>query len=148
MNHIGRVTEIVVGEKTYKLSRFTRKILARFIDWADKTLPHPLAELKQHIDGFPEPIQKLLVEEALEKHRLRKSINNPDIQALMQTNEGLLKVLCLLFQEYNPGMTDDEVADVFDRCVLEHGEDYLPEKIQQATGVLEIPESEGAEKKA
>lgn len=142
MEYIGRSVTVDAGGKKYTLSRFTRKVLRQFLDWADKELGDPLEQVKAKLAGFPPNIQELMVREAIQSAKLRRSINSPEIQALMSRPEGVMKILALLFQQNHPELSDRDVEAVFDQCAEEHGEGYLERKILEASG--QAPKDEEA----
>lgn len=146
--HLGRDIPFTLAGKTYTLSRFTRRILNDFLEWADAVLPHPLDELKGRLDGFPKDVQEMLVKDAVANARLRKSVTNPEVNRLMNSEQGAFKVLHLLLAKHHTDLTEDDVWDIYLGCVREHGDEYLLKKIAAAQGQLDVPGTdEGAEKK-
>lgn len=142
MNHIGRETTVEVNGKKYRLSRFTRKILRSFLDWANVELGNPLDAIKDRLAGFPPHLQEMIVKDALEQARLRRSVNSPEVQSLLATPQGSMKLLSLLFQQHHPELTDADVEAIYDACATEHGESYLEKKIVEASGQMPKDESE------
>jgi hypothetical protein len=138
--YIGRNIAVEIGGRKYVLSRFTRKVLRAFLDWADKELGDPLEAVKGKLAGFPPNIQELMVREAIQAAKLRRSVDSPEVQALMQRPEGVMKILALLFQANHPELTDRDVEALFDQAAQEHGENYLERKILEASG--QIPKDE------
>jgi hypothetical protein len=145
LEHLGTEPIIEVGGKTYKLSRFTRGILRQFMDWAEKQLGDPLDAIKHKLDGFSPAIQELLVRDAVNASKHRRNIQSPEIQALMQTEEGGIRLLTLLFNKHHPELTEAQVGELFDQCLIEHGQDYFANKLAEASGV--IPDDEATLKK-
>lgn len=146
MRHIGKETSVTINGKQYRLSRFTRKVLRDFLEWADKQLGDPLDAIKDKLAGFPPNVQEYLVKDALERASLRRSINSPEVQALMATPEGIMKILSLLFQQHQPGLTDADVEDLYETLVEEMGqheaEEYLSNAIVEASGRMPVDETQ------
>lgn len=138
--HIAREVDLEVGDKTYRLARFTRKHLVEWMDFANKKLGDPLLEVKKQLDGFPLEIQKLLVEEALDRKRRRQDFSSPEIQALFSSNEGILKAICLLFKKHQPDMTPADVEAVFDEALEQHGVEFFQKVFSTTMG--STPKSE------
>lgn len=149
MNHIGRETYVECEGKKYRLTRFTRRLVAAFLDWSETVLPNPYDEIKGKLEGLPEFAQQLIVKDAIERAKLRKSLNSPEVQSLMGTDKGLMKILHLLFSTHHPELTVDDAGRIYDACLDEHGADYLPKKIAEASGVApDEAEGEGDFRKA
>lgn len=150
MNHIGRDVKFTVGSFDYTISRFTRGVLNSFLEWADKILPHPLDALKGKLEGFPKDIQEMLVRDAIDSTRLRRSVTNPEVNRLMNSEQGAFKILHLLLAKHHPDLSEDDVWDIYMECAREHGDEFLLKKIAQAQGELEVADTgteDGAEKK-
>ncbi len=143
MNHIGRETYVEVEGRKYRLSRFTRKLVSAFLDWSEAVLPNPFDAIKGKLDGLPEFAQQLIVKDAIEAAKLRKSLNSPEVQALMGTDKGLMKIICLLFSTHHPELTVEDASKIYDDCLEEHGADYLPKKIAEASGIVLAKGGEG-----
>jgi hypothetical protein len=139
---IGRETTIEIGGKKYKLSRFDRLILEQFLDWADKHLGHPLDQIKDKLKDFPPDIQRFMIQEAMSKMALRRSFNSPEVRALLVTPEGSMKLCCLLFQRYQPDLTDKDVEKLYEAACDEHGYGYMEKVITRSEGVMPIPDSD------
>lgn len=135
-NYIGKETYIEVNGKKYRLSRFTQSIGEAFLSWADKRLGNPLDKIKGTLAGFPPEVQKILATRAYEEASKPRTLSSDDVQSLLQTYEGGLKLIGLLLQRYNPELTDSQVKDVYESCSEEHGEDYLAGKIKEASGIV------------
>ncbi len=147
MEHLGKEVIIEVNGRKYRLSRFTRRIANEFLDWADKYLGSPLARAKEHIKDFPEHLQAIIVKDALELARMRRSITSPEIQNLLATPEGSTRLFYLLFKDHQPTMTEAEVDNVCNDYTVENGLEGLGVLFSVAAGRMPKPESE-AEKEA
>ncbi len=149
MNHIGRKVTFEVGGKRYTLSRYTRRVLSRVVEWAASRLPHPLDAIKNRLDGFPAHLQERIVDAAIDSSKSWGSINNPEIQAKMNTEEGVIKQFQLLLQEHHPDITEDEVFDLIIACEEEHGQQFIADRLAETHGKLktESEEGEGEQKK-
>lgn len=142
MNYIGKETLVEIGGKKYKLSRFTRGIVRQFMDWADKELGNPLLEIKDVIQDFPPNVQEIMVKDAMNRKAQRRSFHSPDVQALLSSPEGVMKLLSFLFQQHQPELSDDDVAGLYDLSIAEHGgEEYLSDKIAECAGKMPKDES-------
>jgi hypothetical protein len=134
MDYIGKETFVEVGGQKYKLARFDRNILEGFIEWAGKELPSPLEVIKAHIKDFTPRQQELMIKEAVAGARSKLSLNSPEVQNLLGTPKGVIKVTSLLFQRHHPELTEKDVERIYDQCEQEHGDDYLWKKIEVASG--------------
>ncbi len=136
MSHIGQETYVEVGSNRYKLSRYSRELDDLFMKWATALLPDPIAEAREQIKGFPPDLQKLIVSEAIEAKRKRDAGISDEVNQMRGSNKGMWKVLCLLFQKHHPELTERDVGNIFDECLIEHGPDYLVDKITEAQGTV------------
>lgn len=136
MSHIGRETFVESGGKRYRLSRYTRTLDDVFVEWCLSQLPDPIATARKDIEGFPPELQKMIVQEAMEVKRKRETGTSDEIAEFRSSNKGLWKILCLCFQRYHPDLTEADVAAIYDDCLLEHGPDYLPNKVAEASGTV------------
>jgi hypothetical protein len=134
---------IEVGGKSYKLSRLDTTILEKAVAWADKVLPDPMDVVREQIKGFPPEIQLELVKEAQQTARLRKakSPNSPDIQALLNSAEGIKKCLALMVQKHQPDLSDDDALKLIVACEEEHGLAYVKDALEQCNTSEEKPAS-------
>jgi hypothetical protein len=137
---IARETTIEVGSKTYRLARFDREILENFLDWADETLPNPIAALKDQLKGLDAETKELVVKAAVEKASSRRCITNPDVQSLMRSFDGIYHLFYLLLQKHQPNITEQEAGKLYEACVEEHGPKYIERKMSIITG--EVPQAE------
>ncbi len=122
MNHLGTATDLEIGGKTYTLARFTRRIMRLYLDWADKVLPDPIQAIKASLDGFPPHLQELMVRDALDRSRLRRSFNSDEVQQLLQTPEGVFKLFSLLISASHPELTESQLEDLFDTFLKEQAD--------------------------
>jgi hypothetical protein len=139
---IGKETYVEIGGEKYKLARFDRRIYDQFLQWADKQLGHPLDAIKDKLASFPPKIQEIMVRDALDRAALRRSISSPEVQALLATPEGCMKLLALLFQKHHPELTDRDVENLYEKAVEEHGPNYIENKLGEAQGVTPKAETE------
>lgn len=141
MNHIGQESKLSIGGKVYTFSRFERHQLRAFLEWANNKLGCPLQEVKKIVDGFPPAMQTLLVNDALERKRNRQNPNSEEIQALMSSQDGAMKLIYLLFQKHHPELTDSDIEKLYDQALLEHGENFLKPIMEKANGVTPVDEA-------
>ena len=137
---LGSQVEVMIGGRSITFSRFTRKILRAFFDWAVSVLPNPLDEARKQIKDFPIDIQKMIVADALERSKNLRTLNNPDVQALIQTPEGSMKIIELLVREKHPHFTSQEVEDLYEQGLVEYGSHYFPKIFSMATGTMSVDE--------
>jgi hypothetical protein len=102
--------------------------------WAKTVLPDPLQGLWENIKDMPEPIQKRLLDNAEKRASLRGTSNDPDAMNLLQSPEGIKKILCLLFQKHQPYMTEDEIMDVVEQGWEELGDTAFVRFFPDSTG--------------
>lgn len=147
MHHVGIDTFIEVDNKKYKLSRFERKEHRKFLDWADKVIPDPFELIMGRLESFPPALQEILVKEALQYAKMRLTMLSPEVQNLLQTSEGGIKLLEVMLQRHHPELTTAEVENIYDRCQEEHGPDYLISKVAEVSGRLPVTETEAEREK-
>lgn len=147
MQHIGQETVIEVGGTKYTLSRFSRSLLKKFIEWADTQLGNPLDQVRDKLAGFPVAMQEIIVKDALERQRLRKSVNSPEIEAIMQSPDGVTYLLHLHLKQHHPDLTYHDAESLYDRATIEHGLTYIEQALANCAGRMVETESE-AEKRA
>lgn len=108
-NHVGREQTITVGEKTYRLSRLRRSEWRQFHEWCEPLLPNLLDVVAGSIEKYPANVQLVMASRAVElaNEPLERRTNG-----LIDTPSGWAKLVHLLLQEYQPGITEDEAWDV------------------------------------
>jgi hypothetical protein len=136
MQHIGKETFVEVNNSRYKLSRYTRELDGEFTKWALEQLPDPIEQARTQIRGFPPEVQQVIIKDALEQKRKRDAGVSDEVLLMKNSDKGMWKILCLLFQKYNPELTERDVANIFDECLQQHGKDYLADRISEAQGIV------------
>jgi len=109
MNHVGREQIISVGGKDYRLSRLRRSEWRAFHEWCEPLLPNLLDVVATSIEKYPASVQPTMAARAVEL------VNEPmerRTNALIDTPSGWAKLVHLLLQEHQPGITEDEAWDV------------------------------------
>ena len=129
------------------MSRFTRKVLRQFTEWASTKIPNPLETLRNQIAGFTPELQQIIIKDALgkgiiEKARMRLDPMGEEVQDLLGTPEGQSYLVFLLALQHQPNTTEREVEELLAACEQEHGSHYIAVKMGQVTGKLPIDESE------
>jgi hypothetical protein len=138
---LGREAIIEAGGQAYRLARFDRDVLERFLDWAETKLPNPISLIKDQLADFSPAHAEMLIKEAMSRAALKRSYNSPDVQSLLHSPLGAYKVFHLLLAKYHPELTERESRDIYDQATLEHGIDYVAKKIAVAEGQMPTPES-------
>lgn len=125
MTHLSQEQSVKVGGTHYKLSRFTLPLLQEFLRWALSQLPDPYSGLADKIKGFSPDMAKYMIDKAETRSMARHDINDPEIQTLLGSVAGTKKVLALLMRKYQPSLTEEQVSDIADQGIEEHGEDFF-----------------------
>jgi hypothetical protein len=121
---------MIIGDKEYKVASVL-EVAGDFLKWADQTLPKPLSAIADDLAKFPPELQTLLVKEAFAKTMMPKSLNDPDVQALIATPHGASNFYRLLFAKHDPSITGTEALALYQAAVKQHGQ----EKVAQAIGL-------------
>lgn len=95
MNHIGQNQIVIIGGIKYRLSRFTRAKVRKWLDWAKGMLPNPIPGFNV-LNGFSPKLQELILDEALAILKARQDLNSPDILPLWNSEAGLRQMFLLL----------------------------------------------------
>jgi hypothetical protein len=140
----GQDQDILVGGKSYRMSKFDLNTFQQFAHWAKARLSDPYAEIAKLKDVFgmlaPE-VQKDLIAKAEARASTFGTIQDERIMPLASTWEGANKLFSLLFAKCNPSMTPAELEDLTNRALMEHVAD-LEDIISKAVGSVEMTESE------
>lgn len=142
MPNIGTEQKITVGDKAYTFSPFTIEMLHEFVNWANDKLPDPLSLVAKNFNDYPKPMQELLVAKALEKAQSRKEFSSPEIQGLLNSFEGGVKICSMLLHKHHPEVTEQTAQKIIQDCIEEHGSDYIAKVFAKAQGTVEQSESE------
>lgn len=106
MQHLGIEQTIKACGETYRLCRFSRRLLRLWFEWADAQIPDPLAIAEDHLAGFPDP--DLLIGAAETMLLDRFSFNDPSLWELWKAEEGVAYAFSLLF---DPGIDTKPIFD-------------------------------------
>jgi hypothetical protein len=101
VRHFGREVEVSIGGCPYTLSRLTRGIFRRFVDFADQTLPDPATIAQDCISRVPEPTARLIATEAYRWAVARLWFFAPHMTALLFSHVGLCHLFFLLLQKHH-----------------------------------------------
>jgi hypothetical protein len=142
MPNLGTEQTITVIGKTYTFSPFTIEMLHDFVDWANGKLEDPLSIVAKNFNSYPKPMQELLVAKALEKAASRKEFSSPEIQTILNSVEGGIKICCLLLRKHHPALTEKEVSQIIEDCINEHGSGYIERVFAKAQGTIPQEESD------
>jgi hypothetical protein len=105
--------------RTYKVHPLTLADFGELQDWVDAQHPDPVAVAKQNLDDFPIPIQKHLLDRALElATRPKPRIGSPEADAILVTPAGLVEVLRVCIAKGDPTFTRARAAEVFGRLSM------------------------------
>ena len=116
---------VVISGVEYRLSKFTIPLYQEFLSWAKAQLPDPWVGIAEKVKGLPTELAKYLIDKAEERAAKRGTVADPDTEALAQTPSGLRKMIGLMFRKYQPGMTEEQVAEAVDAGIAERGEDFF-----------------------
>ena len=135
---------LTVNGKTYTLSRCTLPIYEEFLDWCRSRLPDPFEGIADRIRGLPDHLAKHLIDKAEERAARRGSLTDPEVQAVAESLQGVRKMYALLFRKHQPGMTDEQVLEVVEEGIAEHGQDFFRRLFSEGDGpVKERPGARG-----
>lgn len=112
---------LTIGGKEYKVAELDKQRTDELLAWATKKLPDPIDAIADKIAKFSPRLQEIMIKDAMAAQRKPKALDNPDVQAVLATPEGLEQVLVMTF----PGLSKEEVWDVHRQAVEELGENYL-----------------------
>lgn len=125
---------LAIAGKDYQL-RIDRKLLGELVTWARPKLPDPLLAIKDSIASFPPHLQKDMIAEAMREGRRVRNITDPEILAILDSEEGTAFVLKSIFGKHHPDLTDEQLLDLHVQAVKEHGSNYLLNAFSEALGL-------------
>src|SRR5579885_3791229 len=99
MNHLGKRTSFSLSGTTYWLSRFERRFLRQWFEWAESVLPNPILSVVDHVDDFPPEIAKTVVSDASRCARLRWSLSSPELWDFFNSPQGQNAALAMLLRD-------------------------------------------------
>lgn len=141
MNHLGQETALSIGGRSFLLSRYTRRILRELLTWGVAKLPDPF-NATRNLDDLPPHVQAVIAKDLTEWGRVKRSVYNPLLLDLWTSLEGRVFEFGLLLAKHHPGMTGDDVGELYGLAALEHGDDYLAERFLDCMGRMPPDESE------
>lgn len=129
MNHIS----FTVSGKHYKLAKLSVAILDQFLLWAKEHLPNPFANLLQAIDSkLPKEYCDVLFNEAKANSAIRGTINDPDVQALMNTHLGGFKLFQL---RVTPEISLEQAGELMLGAAEEYGAEQWASMMERANSL-------------
>jgi hypothetical protein len=138
MNYLGKESTIHIGGRPIRVARFDISVLNRWMAWAKTQLPNPLELLAPILKDLAPSVQEKLVAEAYVKASARLDFFSPEIQNVMNSLDGMGKLMCCLFQVHQPQLTDDEAWELFQAGLDEYGDDKFRELITTAQGTVPV----------
>jgi len=126
---------IAVGGQQYRLSKFTLELYQEYLIWAKSVLPDPFDGLAERIKGLSPDLQRYAYDKAEAKAKVRGTMNDPDVQELMKSVDGIKKLFHLLFRKHHPELSESQVATIIEKGVQEHGPDLFDGCFQEGGGV-------------
>jgi hypothetical protein len=142
-NHIGKDTEIQIGDRKYTLSRYTRNIDDEWRAWAKSQAPKRpafnFAEVKEFIKDLPTEVQQLIVKDTLDQSRQDKAeqeaAEEQAVQQIKASPAGAYKLLELLLRKHHSNLNRAEVEKIYDDMEAQYGYEYLAQKVSECAGV-------------
>lgn len=129
MSQLPQEASITVGGITYRLSKFSIPLYQEFHKWAVAQLPDPYQGVGELIKGQSPEIAKYIIDKAERRAIERTKPNNSEIEGIAHSFEGVKKTLTLLFRKYHPELTEDQIFNIFEQAIAEHGEDFLSQRL-------------------
>lgn len=120
MRHLGVEQTIKHDGKPYRLSRFTRRLLRLWLEWANSQIPSPLALAQDHFGTFGSP--DVLVSVAADLMQHRYSFNDEAVWELWHQEEGVRHAVSLLFETHHP---DADARAIVDSLPINQVQDLL-----------------------
>jgi hypothetical protein len=129
MSKLPQETSVTIGGNTYRLSKFTIPLYQEFVAWAKAQLPDPWDGLHERIKGLSQEIQKYIIDKAEARAASRGTLNDPEVNALANSIPGVKKMLSLLFRKHHPNLSDEQIVDIIEAGIEEHGADFFTAKL-------------------
>lgn len=117
MQYIGQEQAIKADGKTFRLSRFTVKLLRTWFQWADSFLESPLAIAEKHLATFPEP--DVLIAVAQDYAGDRFSFSDDAVWVLWTSPVGIGHAFGLLLDKYHSGESADPIIEALGMVQVE-----------------------------
>jgi len=134
-NHLGRESELTALGRTWRISRWTRKIWNDWLDWAKTVLPDPVDTAQKRIEKWPAHLQAEVARDALDRANMGLSIGSRPVSALMDSPEGACQLLYLLLKKHQPDVTEDDAMDI----LMEVGLEAVQKRFDRASGTPPVP---------
>lgn len=101
MKHVGREQTVYAEDRAYRLSRFTRGLVRRWIEWAKSVLPDPCEGLGEYLYRFPPAVQLRILEETNAILEAREDLDDPEMRFLWESEEGLRQMFFLMLEKHH-----------------------------------------------
>ncbi len=126
--------KFTVADKQYILTRTTLDVKRKLMEWVNSVLPNPLAIVAAQLAVLPADIATALAKEAYADAKKGRSFDDPDVQTVLQSEEGATKWLALQLTEKN-ALTEAEAFDLWEAAVKENGFDAMINLLLKSRGV-------------
>lgn len=133
MNHLGRTQRLEIGGKVYRVSRYERRLLREWHQWAREQLTNPLNSAAEVLDWLEPETQRLVINEAADRADELNDPLSPLIQELVSTWEGQREALAILLADANL-LPMHEARSLIDDAREGQGEDELTNILLTAQG--------------
>lgn len=130
----GQEPDITVNGQTYRLARFERCYIPKWMKWATPRLPDPLAHIASKLKDLPADVQRLFAQEAVGQAGRQRNFDEPTVQALFSSEEGLQKMAAILLQGAQPELKEAEAEQIISDYVASGEPTALEDALIQAAG--------------
>lgn len=110
--HLGREIEFEALGKRWKLARLTMAVWASVWDWVKPRLPDPFDGLERFVDKATTEQFAQLVTRAQERQMAMRSLDSPEVQALLSTLEGKIEQFYCQLKVHHPDVTRDQAFEI------------------------------------
>jgi hypothetical protein len=125
---------MTIGGTNYRLSKFTIPLYQEFVQWAKSKLPDPYEGLAERCKGLSPELAKYIIDKAEQRAINRGKLNDPEIEDVANSLEGVKKMCSLLFRKHHPNLSEADVLNLLEQGIAEHGEDFFAERLNVAKG--------------
>lgn len=125
---------VTISEKEYHFSEFTIDALAELQSWVRKHTPHPIDEIKEHLDGLPAEDRRYLLDKArADAKDWPPKVGTPaGALALLGSPEGQIETIYRGLLTHQPHTTIDDARAIYRTLVKAKAEGT----ITKVVGVL------------
>lgn len=118
MRHIGLRQTLWLGDKVYHFSRYERRLVRRWLDWARTVLPNPLEQVEKALPDLPEECAVAAVDIARDLTIKSLCLDSPELRELAYSWQGVRHSLALCLEE----LPLPEAYAIMDKIYQERGE--------------------------